>query len=391
VGGDEEARHGIVLAKNDLAKKCKIQTGEAVISAKRKCSELVSVPPNYPLYMKYSSLMREIYLNYTDLVENFGLDEAWIDITNSLHLFGKHSTPDECVATGKQIADTIRSRMWQELGVTVSVGVSYNKIFAKLGSDMKKPDATTVITRSNYKQTVWTLPVSDLMYVGHAYTKHFAKLHIFTIGQLARMNPKVLRGLHGMMGEVLWLFANGEDPSTVSKADARAGIKSIGNSMTCIHDVTADNDIRIALYILSESVASRLRECGFFCRTVELWVCRNDFVSYTRQAPASCVSQDSNVIFATAYQIYKRHRSPLPIRKFGVRAKNLVGDDMKQLSLMPDAATVERHERFEYTVDTVRNRFGNEIMRRGIMLTNRRLAGVNPKEDHMVFPVSYFG
>lgn len=184
VGGDVEARHGIILAKNYEAKKYGVQTGEALWQAKQKCPGLTIVPPSFEKYLRFSRLAREIYGCYTDRIESFGLDECWLDLTGSERLFGG----------GKAVADKLRERIKFELGVTISVGVSHNKIFAKLGSDMKKPDATTVITRENYKDVVWPLPVSDLLFVGPATTRKLARYGIHTIGQLAQADGRRMAG-----------------------------------------------------------------------------------------------------------------------------------------------------------------------------------------------------
>lgn len=380
VGGDEDARHGIVLAKNDLAKRFKVVTGEALAVARQKCPGLVVVPARYDLYLKYAKLLRDLYLEYTDQVEAFGLDECWLDVTNSQHLFG----------SGERIANTIRQRVREELGVTVSVGVSYNKIFAKLGSDMKKPDATTAISREDYKQKVWPLPVQDLLYVGSATREKLRKSHIRTIGQLARMDPDILRGLFGKWGYVLWIFANGEDPAVVAKCDAQPIIKSVGNSSTTPHDLRTERDIKITLYLMAESVAARLREYGYKCRTVQISVRGNDLSWYQRQGPLTYPCQDSSELFKTAWGLYAQHKSRIPVRTLGVRACNLTDDSVTQMTFLQDIADIQRHEQAERAVDDIRRRFGHFSVKRGVMLTDERLAGLNPKEDHVIHPVSYF-
>ena len=390
VGGDEEARHGIVLAKNEIAKKYKIVTGEALVVARRKCPGVKIIPANYPLYLEYADLLRKLYMDYTDQVEAFGLDECWLDVTHSLHLFGKSKTGEERVATGKHIADTIRKRVWDELKLTVSVGVSYNKIFAKLGSDMMKPDATTVITKDDFKQKIWPLPVQDLLYVGSATKEKLRKSNIRSIGQLARMNPAILHGLFGKWGYVLWIFANGEDPAGVAKFDAMPVVKSVGNSSTTPHDLRTEQDIKITLYLMAESVAARLRQYGYKTRTVQICVRGNDLSWYQRQAPLPYACQDSNELFKAAWSLYKTNRSRTPVRTLGVRASNLTEDRVTQMSLLPDVATIQRHEQAERAIDGLRKRYGNFTVRRAVMLNDKRLAGINPLEDHVIHPVSYF-
>jgi DNA polymerase-4 len=222
VSGNPENRHGIILAKNELAKKFGIITAETVWQAKKKCPGLVLVPPHHDKYYEYSKRVNELYGKFTDMVEPFGIDESWLDVTGSLHLFG----------SGKDIADKIRENIKSQLELTVSVGVSFNKIFAKLGSDYKKPDATTVISRENYKDIIFPLPVSDLLYVGKAATEALAKYGITTIGQLANYNKQVISANLGKMGEMIHDYANGIDDGPVSFAHDEQAAKSVGNGMT---------------------------------------------------------------------------------------------------------------------------------------------------------------
>jgi len=226
VGGDVEARHGIILAKNYHAKKYGILTGEAIWQAQQKCRDLVVVPPNFKRYMRFSQMARDIYADYTDQCESFGLDECWLDVTGSYRLFGD----------GKAIADKIRERIKFEMGITASVGVSFNKIFAKLGSDIKKPDATTIISKDNFKDVVWKLPVNELLYVGRATHKKLNRYGIKTIGDLANTELKYLEYWLGKWGCMLWTFANGYDTSPVSNIGAKSLIKSVGNSTTTPRD-----------------------------------------------------------------------------------------------------------------------------------------------------------
>ena len=228
VGGDEEARHGIVLAKNNIAKAAGIKTGEALWQAREKCDGLIVIPPNYPLYIRYSRLARQIYSDYTPQVESFGLDECWLDVSGD---------------DGVHIANEIRARIKKELGVTASIGVSFNKIFAKLGSDIKKPDATTVISKENYKEVAWPLPVEELLYVGPKTKQKLNKYGINTIGELAKTPESFLHSLLGKVGNVLYSFANGLDESPVKYSDERSCIKSIGNSTTTPRDLVNDEDV----------------------------------------------------------------------------------------------------------------------------------------------------
>lgn len=381
VCGRVEERHGIVLAKNTLAKKCGVKTGEAIWQARLKCPDLVIVPPNFDRYLKFSKLAREIYCDYTDQVESFGLDECWLDVTGSLLLFG----------SGEKIAQTIRKRIKAELGITVSIGVSFNKIFAKLGSDLKKPDAVTVITQENFKQKVWPLPVEDLLYVGPSTCKKLRSIGIFTIGDLAKTDVKLLGEYFGKNGVMLWSFANGQDQSRVSNIEATHTIKSIGNSMTMPRDLVCDEDVKVALYVLCDSVAARLREYNFYCTTVQISLRDNDLYWYERQGKLNFPTCSSTEILSRAFELYKaNHKNNKPLRSVGVRACGLVSADTTQLSMSPDFVNMEKWQKIEGVVDKLRYRFGHHSIMRGILFADRNLSGANPKDEHIIHPVSFF-
>lgn len=381
VAGDPEARHGIVLAKNEEAKRFGVQTGDPLWMAKQKCPDIVFTPPHYDRYMQFSAAARKIYGEYTDQVEPYGLDECWLDVTGSMKLFGD----------GKTIADELRHRIRQELGVTVSVGVSYNKIFAKLGSDMKKPDATTVITSERFKEIVWPLPVSDLLYVGRATHQKLKRYYIKTIGDLAAADRRFLQCLLGQNGLMLWKFANGLDTSPVSNIGAKSLIKSIGNSTTAPRDLVTDEDIKITLYVLCESVSARMREYSFVCDTVQLGVRDNELQSYERQGKLSYPNRTAKALFEKAFELYKRnHLSGKPVRSLSVRACRLSLNENEQLSLLPDVASIQKQEELESAVDALRGRFGHFAVRRGLLLTDRQLSNLNPKDDHIIHPESFF-
>ena len=381
VGGDVELRHGIVLAKNEIAKKFGIVTGEAVWQAKNKCPGLISVPPHFEKYLKFSKLAREIYYRYTDLVEPFGIDECWLDVTASAGLFGD----------GTSIANEIRETIKREMGITVSAGVSFNKIFAKLGSDMKKPDATTVITRENYQDKVWRLPASDLLYVGHATTKKLDRYGVHTIGQLAAYDIKLLVQHLGVWGVMLSRFANGQDESPVAQKGDEAIIKSVGNSTTLPRDVKTPEEVKKVFYMLSESVASRLREHGLKATTVQIYVRDNELFSCERQAGLKYPSFLSGEIAEKAVEIFaKKYMMRKPLRSLGVRGCNLVPKDASvQLDLFTNFARREKQEQLEYMVDDLRRRFGYHIIQRGIIFEDRQLTGINPK-DHVIHPENFF-
>ena len=248
VGGDPEARHGIVLTADYIAKKYGVKTGMALWQAKQVCPDITFVSPRMDLYLRFSRMAHEIYAEYTDRQEPYGIDECWLDVTGSSSLKGD----------GLLIAQEISRRMKSELGITVSVGVSFNKIFAKLGSDYKKPDAITTMYKSEFKQKAWSLPVADLLYVGKSTNRKLALFGIKTIGDLARADEDVLNSHLGKMGSILWLSANGYDDLPVKLENTHAPIKSVGNSTTTPKDLVCDEDVKIVLYILAESVAARL-------------------------------------------------------------------------------------------------------------------------------------
>lgn len=381
VGGDPEARHGIVLAKDQLAKKAGVQTGMALWQAKQVCPDIVFVPPRMDLYLRFSRLAHEIYADYTDMQEPFGVDESWLDVTDSCTLKGD----------GFQIANQISNRIKRELGITVSIGVSWNKIFAKLGSDYKKPDAITVISKENYKDIVWKLPASDLLYVGRSTEKKLRTLGIFTIGQLAQADPKLLKSVFGKMGLVLSLFANGEDQTPVNRENIHAPIKSIGNSTTTPRDLETYEDVAIITYALSESVSARLRENNFACNVVEISVRDNELYSFTRQKKISNPTDITNEIAETALELFREnYKWEKPIRSIGVRASDLTNPCYAtQLSFFVDEAYRDKLRRADRTVDEIRRRFGYKSIQRGLMYCDRVLSDVNAKEDHTVHPHGY--
>lgn len=381
VGGSEESRHGIILAANRHAKKYGVRTAEALWQARQKCPHLVVVPPNSDRYQRFSLEARRIYSDYSPCIESFGLDECFIDLTGCEHLFG----------SGKTVADEIRRRIKFELGITASVGVSFNKIFAKLGSDMKKPDATTVIMPENYRETVWSLPVSDLLYIGPATTKKLARYGILTIGDLARSDREILAARLGKWGLTLWSFANGYDLSPVAESGKKTVAKSIGNSTTTAHDLRDPEDIKITVFMLAESVAARLREQNCKCRTLQVWIRYNDLSGVERQDTLPFPSCTAERIGRKALELILKEWSGVPCRSLGVRAQNLVYDEMNQLSLLPEIAAEQERENLEYAIDHIRGRYGAFAVRRGMMLTDERLSHHSPKDDHvMTFPTSYF-
>ncbi len=379
VCGDPAARHGIVLAKNQIAKRCGVQTGQAIWQAKQQCRDLVTVAPDYSRYLALSAAAREIYISYTDQVESFGLDECWLDVSGSTKLFG----------SGPAMADEIRQRMRRELGLTVSVGVSFNKVFAKLGSDYRKPDATTVITEDNYRSLVWSLPVSDLLYVGPATTRKLAQYGVYTIGELARSKAEFLHAILGKIGLMLWHFANGRDSSGVSRYHTLPPVKSIGNSTTAPRDLVSDTDISITLYALCESVSARLREQRCLCTTVQLGIRDASLLWYERQGKLLLPSCNSSDLFQRAFQLLQENRPSQAIRSLSLRAGGLRPEgDGVQLSLFPEDIKSQKRTDLERAVDHIRQKYGYASIRRAIAHVDLAL-DLDAKGGHVIHPIGF--
>lgn len=380
VCGSQSTRHGIVLAKNYIAKNAGVKTGEAIWQAKSKCPDLVVARPNYMRYLKFSVLARKIYENYTNLIEAFGIDENWLDVTESTRLFG----------SGEKIAYAIKERIKKELGITASIGVSYNKIFAKLGSDLKKPDAVTVITEDDYKVKVWNLDVSELMYVGHSTLNRLNSIGIMTIGDLANTSVKVLRGLLGVWGQTLWLFANGFNDTPVYKLDYEPIIKGIGNSLTTPRDLVCNDDVKILTYVLAESVGERLRRHNLIGKTVQIWIRDKTLASIERQAKLTRHTNVTSEIVEKAIEIFAASWNwENTIRSYGIRVTDLVtADDYIQLSLLSDEQHIKR-ELLDRSIDSIRHRFGHYAVQRSILLKDKSL-NANPVEENVIHPVSFF-
>jgi DNA polymerase-4 len=379
--GDEEKRHGIVLAKNYIAKDHGVKTGDVVWEARQKCGELVCKPARFDLYMQVSKIVKSIYREYSDRVESFGIDEAWIDIS--------HLATSDIEAV--KIADNIRSRVIAEVGLTISVGVSFNKVFAKLGSDMKKPNATVLVSKDNFQRKVWNLPVSDLLYVGRATTRKFEKANIKTIGDLARTSLKYLKLTLGKVGEELWKFAHGLDDSEVSRVQDEEKIKSFGNSTTCPIDLTSNDQVKSVIYMLAESVAERMTKKGYYGLSVALWVKDTDLCSFERQAMLKSPTNVSADIGALAYKLFlENYDWLLNVRAVGVRIGHLSSGNI-QYDLFSSVENLEKHQKLERVVENLRGRFGYNIIKRGNIMTNENLSILNPhSEIHIIHPVGFF-
>ena len=382
VGGDPDARHGIVLTADYIAKNYGVKTGMPLWQAKQLCPEINFVSPRMDLYLRFSRMAHEIYSEYTDLQEPYGIDESWLDVTDSVAIKGN----------GLKIANEISNKIKSELGITVSIGVSYNKIFAKLGSDYKKPDAITTMYPEEVKHKVWTLPASDLLYVGRSTYQKLNKIGILTIGDIANTDINILETHLGKMGGILWGFANGYDDSPVRKENTQAIVKSIGNSTTTPRDLINDDEAKIILYVLTESVATRLRENGFKCRVVEISIRDNELLSFTRQRKISKATNITKEIAEEAFKLFKEnYRWDKPIRSLGVRAADLVTDNYwEQEDLFTDYAMRDKQSALDIAVDDIRRRFGFYSIQRGLMYQDKILSAVNAKEDHTVHPQGYF-
>ena len=326
VCGNPENRHGIILAKNEAAKRYGIVTAETIWQARKKCPDLVLLPPHYEKYSEFCRLINGIYLQYTDLVEPFSIDESWLDVTASQKLFG----------TGREIADAIRERVKKEFGLTLSAGVSFNKFFAKMGSEYKKPDATTEITRENFRELLWPLPIEEMFFVGFATAQRLRGIGVNTIGALAATPPEVLSGLLGKQGPVLRDYALGLDESPVSGYGERSMMKSLGHGSTFRRDISSDDEILTALTGLSDTVAARLRKYGLKAFGVKVDLRTPDFRDTSRQKRFDTPTNISTDIRERALAIIREmRRDPSPIRQITVTAIDLTdkaGEASEQLS-----------------------------------------------------------
>lgn len=357
VAGNPKDRSGIILAKNELAKGYGVQTAETIWQAKRKCPGLVLVPPRHSRYYEISKRVKALFGTYTDQVESFGLDEAWLDVTGSLKYFD---------ATPLALANRIREQVKREIGITVSIGVSFNKVFAKLGSDMKKPDAVTLITREDYWRLVWPLPAKELLFVGRVAAEELKRHYIMTIGDIAGRSQEELQRMLGKTGEMLWIYANGLDEDPVRRFDELEPVKSVGNGMTFRRDLVGEQEIRAGITALSDEVASRLRADGLKCRTVQVMIKNPMLQSISRQTALTNPTHLQKEIVDAAMALVKAHwRMNAPIRALTVTGLNLVGADEahEQLSLFEigpqgDPKQRERQEKLESAMQHIRQKHG---------------------------------
>ena len=375
VCGDKEARHGIVLAKSEEAKAFGVRTGDVIWEAKRKCPGLIIRPVRFPEYVKRSRQVRDIYARFTDLIEPFGIDECWLDVTHS-KIFGN----------GEQIAEKIRRAVKEELNLTVSVGVSFNKVFAKLASDLKKPDAVTVVDRENFEEKLYDLPVSDLLYVGRATAEKLRRMGVQTIGALAKADRKMLENVLGKWGATLSAYARGEDETPVRNMNERSELKSVGNSMTCPEDLYKFEDIKRMLYVLSESVAARMKDAGLGkADTVHLWVRDKELQSYGWQKkvrPTALVGEIAEAAYALFRERYTARRA---VRGLGVTTSGF-DKGVEQLTFDSLGGDYEKKAKAEEAVAKIREKHGYSKLQRGIMLEDPLSANMDVRGERLVRP-----
>ena len=369
VCGSVEDRHGIVLSKNELAKKYGVKTAETVWQARRKCPDLRIAPPHYERYVHFSNLMHEIYQTYTDQIEPFGIDECWLDVSGSTRLFGG----------GREIADEIRKRAREELNLTVSVGVSFNKIFAKLGSDMKKPDATTVIDKGQVASLVWPLPACEMMGVGGSTADKLRAMGILTLGDIAQAKEKYLTARLGKFGHTLWVNASGLDDSPVALDKAKEAPKSIGNSTTCVRDVSSQQEAKQVLLFLSDKVGHRLRAHGLAAGGVQISIRDVNLNTEEHQTVLTAPTTLSEDLGRESVRLFSKfYHWQRPVRALGVRAFHLVDENsMNQLSFFKESALREKARALERETDGIRERFGKRSLLRASLISGLPLM----KED----------
>ena len=367
VCGSTENRHGIVLTASYPAKRSGVKTGMANWQARQACPGLICVEPHYDLYMKYSRMVRDIYHRYAEDVEPFGMDECWLAIPYT----------DDAEGDGLALAEEIRETVTRETGLTVSIGVSFTKVFAKLGSDMKKPDAVTVISRGNFRTKIWPLPVSELLYVGRATTRQLMLLNISTIGELANADPEILRRRLGINGIMLWRSALGEDNAPVMPCGYEIPIKSVGHGSTCIRDLYTEEEVWRVIYELAQDVGRRLRMHGIRARGVRLWVRDNELMGCQYQAQLPMPTRSALALAQLAFDQFRvRYLWDRPVRALTVSAINVENEDLpEQTDIFGDYLKREKREKVETAVDDVRKRFGYGVVRAASLQGDLLMAG----------------
>lgn len=369
VCGSPEERHGIVLAKSEKAKRAGVKTGMANWQAKQCCRDLIIVPPQYDYYLKFSKLLHGIYRRYTDQVEPFGMDECWLDVTYS---------PGDPM----EIAEEIRQAVKDELGLTVSIGVSFNKVFAKLGSDYKKPDAITQISKEHFKEIVWPLPCSDLLYCGNATTAKLGSMGVRTIGGIALLPVDVMQRKFGKNGVALWKYANGLDDSRVAHQDYTAPAKSVGHGITCVADLENMDEARKVIFALSLDIGYKLRYMNLRATGVQLYVRNSELSFCSWQKKLEMATQDEGTIALAAYSLLEEKYSwHNPIRSITVTATQLdSSQNPTQLSMLLDYERLVRREKLNESIDTIRDRYGKYAVIPALVLDEKKMPVGNDRE-----------
>ncbi len=374
VCGDPKQRHGIVLAKNQLAKKAGVQTGEAIWISKQKCPDIVFVAPHYNEYVKYSKQVFSIYTQYTDRVESFGIDECWLDVTGSKKLFGE----------GKQIADTLRERVKAETGLTISVGVSFTKTLAKLGSDLKKPDATTVLDKAHYMDIIGDMSPSELIMIGGRTAKKLSDLNIHTIRELANADRESLRYHFGVIADNMINAAAGIETEEVKRFDDRSVPKSVSNGTTTPRNIENMDEAKVVIYSLAELVAVRLRQYGLLAQGISLAIKDPDLNWRSKQVPLPFPTSNAGDIAEEATKLLSAiHSFSDPLRAITVGAIRLIGKGDWQPSLL-DGDT-EREGKLDESVDKIREKYGYHALTRGIALGDELTGNLHEDDDFRPF------
>ena len=383
VGGHEEDRHGIILAKNDLAKKYHIKTGESLRDAFQKCPELLIVPPHYDDYLFYTEEVKRIYREYSDKVESFGLDEAWIDITGTEKLFHK---------TAMELAEEIQRRVFKELGLTVSMGLSFNKVFAKLGSDLDKKQGLAVITRDNFKDMVFPLPIADILYIGKATSSQLNERNIYTLGDLALSSKEYIKSFLGKNGEMVWLFANGYD--TLSVNSSQQVIKSVGNGITAKHDIHTIEEAKIVLSMLAESVAKRLRQSNKLGSVISIGMRYKDLQGLSRQKRVDTPTNIAREILDMVMILLRDNwNMAIPLRSLSISVSSLVEKETYayQMSLFNTANEEDRYEQLhlEEVIQEIKERWGEKSIKYGHSLLDEELSDFSTQLGMDIHPPGF--
>ena len=375
VTGSTESRHGIVLAKNEKAKKMGVKTGEVIWQAKQKCPELLCVPPHYDWYFEASKAVRSIYERYTDQVEPFGIDECWLDMSGSLNLFGD----------GMHIANEIRETVKKEIGLTVSVGVSFNKIFAKLGSDLKKPDAVTQITEEGFKEQIWGLAAEELIFVGRATSAKLKKFGIKTIGDMANTSLDFMKRTLGVNGIYLWNAANGLDESRVRRMDTVVPVKSVGHGVTTCEDLLDNHEVYKVFLHLTQDIGHRLRSYEKVATRVQIFVRDNDLyyrqfqrkLPYATQSP-QIIAQEAQKLFEEKYE-WGRNVRAVTVRAIGLQEAAIP----TQMDLFNNYKAIDKQIRIDDAIENIRSRYGKDSVYNAVLMTGTKISPNKPDKFPM--------